>query len=332
MQPCEVCGGLGVDAAGYCMQCRTFRGQPPANPGYGQPAYPQPTSGTPYPVQPAGGGYSPASAPPAPAAPPPGGYPPPTGAGYVPPPASAAPYPNYGGNYPTSGGAYPTSGGGYPPTSGPPAGYPGGYAAPQPPPLPVPRSRNSFAAPLIALSGTLALIVIAIVVVIVVQKSGKSDDPPHAGPGASPTPTVSSAIDACLLGTWDVTSISMTLPIQSQSLQLTGSGGEAKFRPDGTGQLSHSGTRLSGTLQGITFDLDGTGTTRFSLRTSGSTFSLTSKSGDGEWRLRGTSTPIDVNNFFDGAKYTCTDGNLVVTVDNSSGNASFTMNRTSRTA
>src|SRR6266508_6110907 len=28
MQPCGVCGGMGIDAAGYCTQCRTYRGVP----------------------------------------------------------------------------------------------------------------------------------------------------------------------------------------------------------------------------------------------------------------------------------------------------------------
>jgi hypothetical protein len=84
MQPCAVCGGVQVDAAGYCTQCRTFRGvpqQPPPQPpnypqpqqspysGYppGSPAYP--TSVPPgYPQQTSGGGY-PMSYPAAPAQP-----------------------------------------------------------------------------------------------------------------------------------------------------------------------------------------------------------------------------------------------------------------------
>ena len=66
MQPCQVCGGVLVDANGYCTQCGTFRGQPA-----------QPVSGAPYP--PAGYpqyGQSPAS-----------------GAPYSAPPTSATPYP-----------------------------------------------------------------------------------------------------------------------------------------------------------------------------------------------------------------------------------------------
>jgi hypothetical protein len=60
MQPCPVCGSLGVDASGYCVQCRAYRGTrsaPPGAttaplgtpnapisvpPGYPAPGYPQP--------------------------------------------------------------------------------------------------------------------------------------------------------------------------------------------------------------------------------------------------------------------------------------------------
>lgn len=71
MQPCAVCGGVHVDAAGYCTQCRTFRGvpqQPP--PGYpqpppqGYPGYPQPGSPPAYPTSVPPAGY-PTSVPPA---------------------------------------------------------------------------------------------------------------------------------------------------------------------------------------------------------------------------------------------------------------------------
>lgn len=37
MQPCAVCGGVTVDQAGYCTQCRTFRGVPGQPPGYPPP-------------------------------------------------------------------------------------------------------------------------------------------------------------------------------------------------------------------------------------------------------------------------------------------------------
>jgi hypothetical protein len=47
MQPCPVCGSVGVDASGYCVQCRRYRGVPggPTQPGApisGPPGYPPP--------------------------------------------------------------------------------------------------------------------------------------------------------------------------------------------------------------------------------------------------------------------------------------------------
>ncbi len=70
MQPCAVCGGTAVSAAGYCLQCGTHRGT-----GYA------PTSGAGY-APTSGAGYAPTSG---------GGYAPTSGAGY--PPGSFAPPP-----------------------------------------------------------------------------------------------------------------------------------------------------------------------------------------------------------------------------------------------
>jgi hypothetical protein len=59
MQPCAVCGGQAVDAAGYCTQCGNFRGVPPETYPAGvisiPPAYLSQTSGPPaytYPAAP----------------------------------------------------------------------------------------------------------------------------------------------------------------------------------------------------------------------------------------------------------------------------------------
>jgi hypothetical protein len=60
MQPCPNCGGMGIDANGYCTQCRTYRGfpqapqQPPAGPPY---------SGAPYGAQQPYAGYPASSVP-----------------------------------------------------------------------------------------------------------------------------------------------------------------------------------------------------------------------------------------------------------------------------
>jgi len=80
MQPCPTCGGMGIDANGYCTNCRTYRGIPQfggspvsAAPYSGRPADAgPPVSGQPYPqpVSPAypgttyGGAYGPPPGPP----------------------------------------------------------------------------------------------------------------------------------------------------------------------------------------------------------------------------------------------------------------------------
>jgi len=71
MQPCAVCGGVQVNAAGYCTQCGTFRGVPqqppptyPQAPPPGYPGYPQPGSPPAYPTSVPPAGY-PTSVPPA---------------------------------------------------------------------------------------------------------------------------------------------------------------------------------------------------------------------------------------------------------------------------
>ncbi len=55
MQPCGVCGGVGIDTGGYCVHCRTYRGvteQYPQLPGYGPVSgAPYPTSGDPYAIE-----------------------------------------------------------------------------------------------------------------------------------------------------------------------------------------------------------------------------------------------------------------------------------------
>ena len=53
MQPCPTCGGMGIDANGYCTQCQTYRGLP-QTPSSGVP-YDAPYSGAPYGQTPPGG-------------------------------------------------------------------------------------------------------------------------------------------------------------------------------------------------------------------------------------------------------------------------------------
>jgi hypothetical protein len=56
MQPCHVCGGMEIDANGYCQRCRAYRGAPGYDPAQGgQPG--APPYGGPYPDQGYPGGY-----------------------------------------------------------------------------------------------------------------------------------------------------------------------------------------------------------------------------------------------------------------------------------
>jgi hypothetical protein len=74
MQPCAGCGSPGVDAAGYCVQCRTYRGPPaatdPSRAGSVTGAA-HPTSGNAFGYPTSGAGYRPPGHPP----PGPAGYP-----------------------------------------------------------------------------------------------------------------------------------------------------------------------------------------------------------------------------------------------------------------
>ncbi len=145
MQPCSTCGGIGIDGAGYCTTCGTFRVGPAPQ------AYPGPTTGT-------GAGWP--------------------NPGYGGVPTSGVPTSGVPAGYPTSGipAGYPTSGApgyappGYPTAGSLPPGYPatGGFAPPQP-------SRSgSFTWPLIALSGVLVVTVIAIAVIVVAKSGSKT--------------------------------------------------------------------------------------------------------------------------------------------------------------
>jgi hypothetical protein len=296
MQPCEVCGGMGVDAAGYCTQCRTYRGVP----GYDVSA---PGSGAPYPgpgygqaPPPAGGPYQQSGY---------GGYPT-SGAGYT--PTSG---PGYG---PTSGGGYgPTSGGGYGPTSGggygQPAPYGTTYGAPQ-----SPSKSRSFVVPLVALSGVLAILVVAIVVVVIVRSGGKKDHtagPPTGGPAAS----ASSNIDQCVIGTWEVTSYAEDVAVEDVGkVHVTGKGGTVKFRSNGTGVTDYgSGTTFNATLQGHAVVLVATGTITYSYGTSNGSIAYSDVKASGTETVsvdgvQATSQALEGDS--DPARYTCTGDSL----------------------
>jgi hypothetical protein len=276
---------MGIDAAGYCTQCRTYRGLPQQ----GQPTSSYPQS---YDVVPPAGGY--------PGGAPGGGYPggaPGGGTVYgapsSAPPSSGAPYsgpPQYGAPYggPTSGAPYatPTSGAPYPnygaPTSGAP--YPATYGAP---PTPT-RTRPSFLVPLLALSATLVVLVVAIVVVVVVKSKG---DNGGAGGGTTTTttPTAASLVDTCVVGDWDETSHNEQTPIDGfvGKVTFTGSGALLHLKADGTGSYEYNGATYTGNGERaadnqtyeIKLKIDGKIT--FDYRTDNKTFSFSNMKATG---------------------------------------------------
>jgi len=242
MQPCEVCGGMGVDAAGYCTQCRNYRGLP------------APASGAPY-------GYAPASPP---------GYAAGYAAGYAQPPASPAGY--------AQPAQAPTPGYQPAPMSGPPASYAptsGGGFPPQPAYAPgftpPPPKARSFTVPLIALSATLVVLVVAIVVVVIIRASGsstaKKDD--HVVPPVTTTgPT--QLVDKCVVGTWEVVDYQEDVAVdQVGKVRVTGKGSTVKLKADGTGVTDYgNGTTFNATMNGHAVRLVATGTITFGYRTS----------------------------------------------------------------
>jgi hypothetical protein len=269
MQPCGVCGGVGIDAAGYCTQCRTYRGVPhqappesydvlppgmpsPASPAAGT-VYGAPSSGPPQYGAPYGGSTS---------APPYGG-----GSTSAPPYGGSTSGPPYGTTYGT-----PTSGAPYPATT---------YGAPAPAPT---RGRSSFLVPLLALSATLVVLVVAIVVVVIVKSSGKGG---KAGPGGNATG--SSLVDTCVVGNWNEKSHEETTPIDGFVGKVTfkGSGALLHLKADGTGSYEYNGTEYSGTGRRASDDssveikLKITGSITFSYRTNNNTFSFSDMKASG---------------------------------------------------
>jgi hypothetical protein len=240
MQPCAVCGGMLVDAAGYCTQCRTFRGVPQ------QPYTPYPTSVPPgYPQQTSGGGY-------------PGSYPPQRG--------------------------------------------------------------RSFLVPLIALSATLFVLVVAIVVVA----ATRGDDPdPTANPttanptgtaraSASPSASPSAGIDECVIGTWRVTSHREDVNVPNQG-KVSFTGGEdamLRLNADGTGETDYrGGTKFEGDMDGqkVTLEISGTVTYRYTAEDGKVALSDVDSNATGKLFLDGEQygDPLPFEGSEDPVSYTC---------------------------
>jgi hypothetical protein len=288
MQPCGVCGGVGVDAAGYCTQCRTYRGQP------GSEAYPaahepnSPASGAPYSGSPYGAPYGQSS-----------------GAPY-----SGTPYGQSSGTpYGQSSGApygAVSSGPSYPPPAYPTAGQ-ASYPPPQPP-QPPRRTRNSFAIPLIALSITLVVLVIAIVAVVVIRSGTKKS------PVADPTPAAA-VVDECVVGAWHVTSHTEDLALDTGKVKFTGSGAKVTLNADGTGVTDFGQeTTFTATVNGLPVKLVVTGTITYDFRTNNNTVSFSNVKADGTATVTisetgfTTSTPLTGDD--SPAKYTCSNEKL----------------------
>jgi len=298
MQPCPTCGGMGIDANGYCTQCQTYRGLP-QTPSSGAPYHDAPYSGAPYGQNPPGGA-------------PYGGYPT-SGPGYSQPTSG----PGYG--QPTSGPGYaqpaaypqPTSGGA--PMAYPAATYGGSYGAPTAPP----KKRSGFMVPLLALSGVLVLLVVAIVVVVLVKNSGGSggsDNPPVAG---SSTSAEASLVDKCVVGTWEMTAYTEQVPVDGVGnvpFKLDGKGATLTFSKDGKGvQDFGDGTNFVGAVSSsgtsVDVNLKITGALKYDFRTNDGVMSYSHLTSEAKYTISSAATTPTAEETLPGSsdpsKYNC---------------------------
>ncbi|MGN9908025.1 hypothetical protein ACTMTJ_10800 [Phytohabitans sp. LJ34] len=277
MQPCAVCGGVQVNAAGYCTQCGTFRGipqQPPPPP----PAYPQaPPPGYP--------GYPQPGSPPAyPTSVPPAGYP--TSV----PPAYAQQ---------TSGGGYP----GYPPQPQQQRGR--SYMVPL----------FALGSVLVALVVAIVIVVAArgggddpI--------AGPTGDPTTGGPVESTSAAPGSDLDECVIGTWRVTSHKETVAVQGDSVTFTGGeGATLRLNRDGTGETDYgSSTEYSGELNGSTVRLEISGRLTYNFTTRAGRVNVTDVESNVSGKVTLGGEEYDVPNVLDtkddSSSYTCSTDRL----------------------
>jgi hypothetical protein len=316
MQPCSVCGGVGIDAGGYCTTCHTYRGVPSAPAPQGYSVIP-PASGAPYPGS--GAPYPGSGAP----------YNDPMSGGQYNDPMSGGPYgapmgdPGYA---PTSGAPYPSYGGGYP--GGPAPGYP---PQNQPPnflaPPPQPRSRNSFVLPLVALSVVLVVLVVAIVAVAALRSGTKK-----VADGSSASASPSSKVDTCVVGTWNITSESQDVAVEGVgSVTFKGSGARVLLRANGTGEILYNGTTYTGTISGHQWDLIANGSIKYDYTTSNGSMAYSNfvPTGTVVIKLDGTeatSEPMTADE--DPVRYTCTGDTMTQTTNQ----RTVSLTRVSKTA
>ena len=283
MQPCAVCGGIGIDASGYCVNCRTYQGAS----GQTQTSGYRPISGGPY--------QSPAAQ---------SSYPSST-ASY---PSSVVPYsPNadrytdpyadrYVVNSPFSGQGNP-----YQPE------YPsGGDLAPH-------RHRGPLAVPLVALSTTLVLLVVAIIVVMIFRDKGT---------------TKAALVDSCVVGSWTV--MNMTMDVSTENFGIVhftnvGSVGKVNYTSDGKavhdyGDNTQFVADVTDAAVTKKVNLKVTGVAKFDFRTANSTMSFSNAQANGKTTLTvvatgaASSTALDVST--DPAKYSCQGDTMTVYTEN----------------
>jgi molecular chaperone DnaK len=80
-----------------------------------------------------------------------------------------------------------------------------------------------------------AAAIMGVAVALVVAAVTAAGDDAERGAAAAPTPSLAPGLDACLIGTWDLSSVRVTLDRQGHLVEFTGNGGQrVTFRPDGT--------------------------------------------------------------------------------------------------
>jgi hypothetical protein len=220
------------------------------------------------------------------------------------PPVSAAPYApssqpqGYQPYPPTSAAPYPFSG---PPISG------GGYSAP-----PAAPTRNRFIGPLIASVAVLVLLVGAIVVLAIVR-SGKHDV--ATGPTGTPTGPASvapsTAIDPCLVGTWQASSERQQQDFPSVGpITMIGKGQISHVHADGQVDDDYSqATPYTGSYNGHVISMVVTGTVHSTITTAGGTLSVHDPQANGSVVFKldgsqlGSAVPLSIDT--DPVQYTC---------------------------
>ncbi|WP_344616636.1 hypothetical protein [Dactylosporangium salmoneum] len=280
---------MGIDANGYCTQCRTYRGVPQAPQ--------QPTSGTPYSGAPYGGQQP---------------Y-----AGY---PASATPsYPEY----PAS--SVPSS---YPdPISAPPSAYgatyggSGGGSSRNKYLTPI----LALSGVLVVL--VVAIVVVALVKGGGDDK--KTDPQAGGPTGAATataksTGKPSAAIDTCVIGTWTTTQYTIQQVVENVGnvpITLQKNGSTMKFTPEGHLTEVYKDTTFTGnpTIQGTAVPMTITvnGTVTGDVATSNGSFTYTNVSATGTTNLKAPTVQVDETDPLTAddspAKFSCNGSTLTIT-------------------